>query len=54
MKNGQIFDRIFFGKLVTLPAQLEEGMAKYAEPVPIPGDSPDLEHKVLYALSRVP
>lgn len=54
MKSKEIFKRIFFGKLVPLPSEIEEGMAEYVEPVPIPCDSPNFEHKVLYAIARVP
>lgn len=34
MKGKEIFKRIFFGKLATLRAEIEEGMAKYVSPVP--------------------
>ena len=54
MRSKEILKRIFFGKLVTLPAEIEEGMAEYVEPVPIPCDSPNFQHKVLYAVGRVP
>ena len=54
MKSKEIFKRIFFGKLVPLPAEIEEGMAKYVLPVPIPCDSPNFQDKVLYAIARVP
>ena len=49
MKGKEIFKRIFFGKLVPLPAEIEEGMAEYISPVPIPGDSPNSQYKVIYA-----
>ena len=52
MKSKEILKRIFFGKLAPLPAEMEDGMAEYAAPVPIPGDSPNFQYKVLYAIAR--
>lgn len=54
MKGKEIFKRLFFGKLVHLPAEIGEGMAKYVSPVPTPCDSPNFQDKVLYAMARVP
>lgn len=53
MKGKEIFKRMFFGKLVPLPAEVEGGMADYVAPVPIPGEQPDKRHKVIYAVSRM-
>lgn len=52
MKGKEILKRIFFGKLAPLPAEIEEGMAQYVEPMPISGDLPNTKHKVLYAVAR--
>ena len=53
MKSKEKFKRIFFGGLVSLPAEVEEGMAEYVVPVPISCDSPNFQYKVLYAVARV-
>ena len=52
MKGKEILKRIFFGKLLTLGEEIEDGMVEYCEPVPIPGDSPNCEYKVLFAVAR--
>ncbi|OGO02803.1 MAG: hypothetical protein A2Y72_00475 [Chloroflexi bacterium RBG_13_53_26] len=52
MKSKELFKRIFFGKLISLPAEVEDGMAEYCEPVPIAIDSPSFEYKVLFAVAR--
>jgi len=54
MKGKELLKRIFFGKLIPLTAELENGMVEYALPVPIPHDSPTAQHKVLYAVGRAP
>ena len=52
MKGKEILKRIFFGKLLTLEGEIEDGMVEYCEPVPIPCDSPNCEYKVLFAIAR--
>lgn len=47
-----ILKRIFYGNLLVLPEELEEGMAEVYPLVPIPTDSKDLQHKVLYAIAH--
>lgn len=47
-----ILKRIFYGNLLVLPAELEDGMAEVYPLVPIPNDSPDVQHKVLYAIAH--
>ena len=54
MRGKELLKRIFFGKLAPLPAEIEEGMAKYATPLPIPGTSPDSRYKILYAVAHTP
>lgn len=44
--------KIFYGDLLVLPKELEDGMAEVYPLVPIPSDSPDLQHKVLYAIAH--
>ncbi len=53
MKGKEILKRIFFGKLLTLGEEIEDGMVAYCEPVPIPGDSPNCEYKVLFAVAHI-
>jgi len=53
MKGKEIFKRIFSGRLLTLPPEIEEGMAEYYPPVPIPYDSPNFDYKVLYAVAHI-
>jgi len=47
-----LLKRIFYGNLLVLPEELEEGMAEAYPLVPIPSNSPDVQHKVLYAIAR--
>jgi hypothetical protein len=53
MKGKAFFKRIFFGKLVPLPPEVEEGMAEYVPPVPLSSDVSNSQYKVLYAIARV-
>jgi ubiquinone/menaquinone biosynthesis C-methylase UbiE len=52
MKHKELLKRIFFGKLSPIPAEVDDRTMEYIPPVPIPPESPDLNHKVLYALGR--
>lgn len=52
MKGKEIFKRIFFGRLVALPAEISDGMSEYALPVPIYGDARNGDYKVVYAVCR--
>lgn len=53
MKGKEILKRVFWGRLLTLPPEIEEGMAEYYPPVPIPYDSPNFDYKVLYAVAHI-
>lgn len=53
MKGKEKLKRIFFGKLLTLPFEIEEGMAEYFPPTIISQNSPNYQCKVLYALARI-
>ena len=53
MRMKAIFKRVFFGKLLTLKEEIEDGIVEYSPPVPIPCDSPNYQYKVLYAVARV-
>jgi ubiquinone/menaquinone biosynthesis C-methylase UbiE len=52
MKMKEIFKRFFFGKLLTLKEEIEDGVVEYSPPVLITSDSPNLQYKVLYAVAR--
>lgn len=53
MKGKEALKRIFFGKLVPLPAEVIEGMTDYDPPAPVPLDVPDIKDKVIYAVARL-
>ncbi len=48
MNAKKILKRIVFGKLVPMPYEVTEGMARLVEPNAIPADRPDTIHKVIY------
>ena len=50
MKGKEFLKRIFLGKLVPLPAELEDGMAEYAPPTIVAAESRLPLHRVLYAV----
>lgn len=54
MKGKEALKRIFFGELIPLPPEVEDGMANYASPVLIHCDAPNTQYKVIYAIARVP
>lgn len=51
MKGKELLKRIFFGKLVRLPSQIEEGAASYRSPSPLTPSSSTKDYKVIYALA---
>jgi ubiquinone/menaquinone biosynthesis C-methylase UbiE len=53
MKKKEFFKRLFFGSLVSIPSEIEEGLAEYIPPVPISFDSSNSQFKVLYAVARI-
>ena len=53
MKGKEALKRLFLGKLLTLPSEVEDGMAEYCPPVPISCDSPNFQYKVLFAVARL-
>lgn len=52
MKGKELLKRVFFGRLVPLPAEVRENMANYSPPVPTKLDAADLHHKVIYAIAK--
>lgn len=53
MKGKEIFKRIFLGKLLTLPAEIEDGEIEYSPPVAISIDYPNHHYKVLFSVAYV-
>ena len=53
MKGKAIFKRLFFGQLIALPPEIEEGLADYSPPIPISSDCPNSEYKVLFSVAFV-
>ena len=51
MKGKELFKRIFFGKLISLPREIEEGMSEYDCPQPVSFEF-TRPYKVLYAVGR--
>ncbi|MEW6408955.1 MAG: class I SAM-dependent methyltransferase [Nitrospirota bacterium] len=51
MKGKELLKRIFFGKLIPLPSEIEDGVAEYIPPVRISHNFPVNDFKVLYALA---
>lgn len=52
MKTKEILKRIFFGELMTLEEEIEDGVVDYVPPVSISSNSPNSQYKVLYAVGR--
>jgi len=49
MKAKEIFKRVFFGKLLTLPSEIEDGEIEYSPPVEISSDQPNYQYIVLFS-----
>ena len=54
MKGKEFLKRLFFGRLQTLPAEIDEKMAEYSPPLPISPASPNPYYMVLYAVGQNP
>lgn len=50
MKGKELLKRIFFGKLVLIPSQIEDGMTHYLPPTPLSSSS-TRDYKIIYALA---
>lgn len=50
MKGKEFLKRIFMGKLIPLPPEIQDGIAEYTPPEHIPYDFPNHDYKVMYAL----
>jgi ubiquinone/menaquinone biosynthesis C-methylase UbiE len=53
MKGKEFLKKIFYGQLLTLKEEIEEGIYEYVPPVPIPYDIPNQEYKVIYVVAWV-
>lgn len=52
--NGKKFlKRLVFGSLVKMPAEIQEGMFPYVEPVKLIALQPDRKHKVIYCAATL-
>ena len=50
MKGKELFKRLFFGKLYSLPPEIKDDITEYIEPVPISSDSPNSSYKVIFTV----
>ncbi len=53
MRAKKILKRVVFGKLVAMPHEVTESMARPVRPTRIPGDRPDTKHKVIFCAATV-
>lgn len=54
MHAKKLLKRLVFGKLIPMPAEINESMIEYVAPSPIPGDRPDRTYKVIYCAATRP
>jgi len=54
MRGKEFLKRIFLGKLVTIPAELWEGMVEPAALTPLDASGVVSQYRVLYAIGRLP
>jgi len=52
MDGKRLLKRLFLGPLVPFPEAVEDGMAAYAQPVPLESNQPVSGYKVLFAVGR--
>jgi ubiquinone/menaquinone biosynthesis C-methylase UbiE len=48
MASKKLIKRFVFGKMVTMPAEIEENTSDYNPPIPITNEYPDTIHKVIF------
>jgi len=53
MKGKELLKKIFYGKLIRLGQEIEEGICEYIPPERISSDSPNSEYKVIYSVARI-
>ncbi len=52
MGSKELLKRLFFGRLVKMPASILEAPVKYVEPTRLPADRADKRFKVIYCAAR--
>jgi len=52
LKGRALLKRIFLGRLIPIPAEIENDLFPYRPPVRIDGAAADLRHRVLFAVAR--
>jgi len=53
MKSKELLKKVFYGRLIPLKEEIEEGMCEYSPPERISSGTPNSEYKVIYAVARV-
>ena len=53
MGGKELLKKIFYGKLIPLRGEIEQGACKYVSPSPISSDQANHDYKVIYAIARV-
>ena len=53
MAGKKLLKRIVFGRLLTLPAEIDEMMIDYVPPTRIPDNCADHRHKIIYCAARM-
>lgn len=53
MRSKELLKRLFFGRLVDMPASISDVPARYSPPVPLPGQVADKRFKVIYCAARL-
>lgn len=53
MKGKEFLKKIFYGQLLPLKDEIEEGVCEYLSPISIPYDTPNFEYKVIYTVASV-
>lgn len=54
MAGKKLLKRLVFGKMVTMPAEIQPEMVPYTPPVPLSLSEPDHRHKVIYCAATLP
>ena len=53
MKGKELLKKIFYGNLVLLNEEIEEGICEYKPPERISSETPNFECKVIYAVAHL-
>jgi SAM-dependent methyltransferase len=52
MNGKRLVKRLIFGPLITMPKELDINVVNYVSPTPIPNDTINTTHQVLYCIAR--